>query len=87
MSSNFNFFEQQAIESLPRGHSWMELARTTISRTISSDLTDIDILACAYCIIMEKGQSNEIMIEARSLGPKRGSAHPNQTAWPGQVSA
>ena len=61
----FRFFDQQAIESLPGGgHSWVELARTVISRTISPDLTDIDILAYAYCILMEKGQSNEIMTEA-----------------------
>jgi len=50
------------------GHSWVELARTVISRTmISPDLTDIDILAYAYCILMEKGQSNEIMTEALKI--------------------
>jgi hypothetical protein len=63
----FRFFDQQAIESLPGGHSWVELARTVISRTISPDLTDIDILAYAYCILMEKGQSNEIMTEALKI--------------------
>jgi hypothetical protein len=34
---------------------------------ISPDLTDIDILAYAYCILMEKGQSNEIMTEALKI--------------------
>lgn len=45
----------------------MELARTGISRTISPDLTDIDILANAYFILMEKGPSNEIMTEALKI--------------------
>jgi hypothetical protein len=68
ISRKLRFFDQQAIESLPGGgHSWVELARTVISRTISPDLTDIDILAYAYCILMEKGQSNEIMTEALKI--------------------
>jgi hypothetical protein len=65
ISTKFRFFDQQGIESLPG--SWVELARTVISRTISPDLTDIDILANAYFILMEKGPSNEIMTEALKI--------------------
>jgi hypothetical protein len=63
----FRFFDQQGIESLPGGHSWVELARTVISSRISPDLTDVDILANAYCILMEKGPCNEIMTEALKI--------------------
>jgi len=67
MSSNFDFLINKPLNHFQGGHSWVELARTVISRTISPDLTDIDILAYAYCILMEKGQSNEIMTEALKI--------------------
>lgn len=68
MSSNFYFLINKPLNHFQGGgHSWVELARTVISRTISPDLTDIDILAYAYCILMEKGQSNEIMTEALKI--------------------
>src|SRR5438105_5460772 len=67
MSSNFYFLINKPLNHFQGGHSWVELARTVISRTISADSTDIDILAYAYCILMEKGQSNEIMTEALKI--------------------
>lgn len=63
----FRFFDQQGIESLPGGHSWVELARTVIASRISPDLTDVDILANAYCILMGKEPCNEIMAEALKI--------------------
>jgi len=60
----FRLFDQQGIESLQGGNSWVELTRTFISRTISPDLTDVDSLATAYCLFLEKGPSSEIMNDA-----------------------
>jgi len=43
------------------------LARAVISSGISPDLTDVNILANAYCILMEKGPGNELMTEALKI--------------------
>lgn len=44
------------------------LARAVISSGISPDyLTNVNILANAYCILMEKGPGNELMTEALKI--------------------
>jgi len=63
----FRFYDQNGVEALPGGHSWVELAKTVISSRISPDLTDIDILGTAYCVLLDKGPSNEMMTEAMKI--------------------
>lgn len=63
----FRFFLFKALNHFQGGHSWVELAQAVISSRISPDFTDVNIIANAYCILMEKGPGNELMTEALKI--------------------
>ena len=69
MSSNFDFLINKPLNHFQGGALLGGACEDCNFKDdqISPDLTDIDILAYAYCILMEKGQSNEIMTEALKI--------------------